>query len=200
MNAALSPDPSTPVEGGFYAGRILIAGVAYALIVAPKAEGEHEPIAWHDSYDSIPGALSYNDGLVNTAIMCAAGSKLAKWAQGLTIGGFSDWYLPSLDELEVCYRAFKPTTEANYCWARSGINMNSVPAAPPYTPGFPQQTENELFRAGAVQAFEEAAYWSSTQHVADSSDAWFQDFYDGYQGYWGKVNELRARAVRRLAI
>jgi len=34
--------PGMPLEGGFYAGRILIAGVPYGLIVAPKAEGERE--------------------------------------------------------------------------------------------------------------------------------------------------------------
>ena len=46
MNAQsidIPPPAAAPLEGGFYAGRILITGILYALIVAPKAEGEHKP-------------------------------------------------------------------------------------------------------------------------------------------------------------
>lgn len=200
MNAATIPDPTSAFAGGFYAGRIRIDGVLYALIVAPKAAGERAKNAWIGSYKDVPGAKSYNDGLANTIAMAEAGSALAKWARDLRIGGFDDWYIPSLDELEVCYRHLKPSSEPNSCWARSGINLNSDPAAHPYTPEFPVQTENELFRVGGSEAFDEGSYWTSTQHESGHSDAWGQDFDDGSQGYWGKDYELRARAVRRLAI
>lgn len=199
MNAATIPDPTSAFAGGFYAGRIRIGTVLYALIVSPKLPGEYVGV-WHTSYASIEGATSYNDGLANTNAMAEAGSALAKWARDLRIGGFDDWYIPSLDELEVCYRHLKPSSDPNSCWARSGINLNSDPAAHPYTPEFPLQTENDLFRVGGSEAFDEGSYWTSTQHESSHSDAWGQSFDGGSQGDWFKGSELRARAVRRLAI
>jgi hypothetical protein len=203
MNAQtidLPPTAAAPLEGGFYAGRILIAGILYALIVAPKAEGEHKPGVWSKSEKSVPGALSWNDGVANTAAMAEAGSALAKWAQCLKIGGFSDWYLPSLDELELCYRYLKPTTEPNYLWSRSGINVSAVPPTYPYVADFPAQTAHELFRAGGSEAFVDDVYWSSTQHASGGTYAWGQDFSRGGQYGWDKGDHIRARAVRRLAI
>lgn len=200
MNAVTIPDPLSSFAGGFCVGRILITGVAYALIVAPRAEGDRAPIMWHPKCPDVPGAKSYNDGRANTLAMAEAGSKLAQWALDLRIGGFADWYVPSLDELELCYRHLKPTSEQNSCYARSGINLSADPPAWPYTPEAPVQTANEFFRAGGSEAFEEVAHWTSTQHASGSSLAWGQDFGNGYQGGWDKYGELRARAVRRLAI
>ncbi len=188
------------MDGGFYAGRIMIADQAFALIVAPKTEGEHAPSIWIDDYKDVPGALSYNDGLANTKAMAEAGSDLAKWAMDLRIGGNDDWYIPSLDELEVIYRNLKPGTQENYCWARSGINMSAIPPTHPYTPQFPLQTVAESFQSGGAEAFEENLYWTSTRYVADKDYAWSQGFSLGYQGSSFTYDELRARAVRRVPV
>jgi hypothetical protein len=106
--------PGTPFAGGFYAGRINIDGAAFALIVAPKAEGQLKDQPWNKSTKNVDGALSYFDGYKNTLAMADAGSKLARAMLDLRIAGHDDWYLPSLDELEVVYRHLKPTTEENY--------------------------------------------------------------------------------------
>ena len=190
----------TPFAGGFYAGTIRIDGALHALIVAPKAEGQHEDTEWNSSRDNVTGALSYNDGLANTKAMSEAGSALAQWSLGLNIGGFSDWYLPSLDEQEIIYRSLKPTEEKNYCWARSGINLNAAEPAAPYTPDSPIQTTAEAFQAGGAEAFDPVWYWTSTQHAAGSSCAWVQYFGYGSQGIDLKDGQYRARAVRRIAI
>ena len=190
----------TAMGDGFYAGRILIDGIAYALIVAPKAEGEHDDAAWIDDYKDVPGAKSHNDGLANTRSMAEAGSELAQWARDLRIGGNDDWYLPSQDELEIIYRNLKPTTRENYCYARSGINLSAIEPTRPYTPEFPVQTLAEAYQAGGEQSFDTTWYWSSTQHASDSIYAWGQNFLDGYQGSYLKDDECRARAVRRLPI
>lgn len=194
------PAIGSPMDGGFYAGRIRIGEQAYALIVAPKGEGEHDDTIWIKNYQDVPGAKSYNDGLANTQAMAEAGSALAKWAQGLRIGGHDDWYLPSLDELEIIYRNLKPTTRENSCYARSGINLSAVEPTAPYTPTFPVKTQAEAFQEGGEQAFASAWYWSSTQHASTSDSAWCQHFDHGSQYYGYKDYELRARGVRRLII
>ncbi len=190
---------NTPFAGGFYAGKIMVNGIAYALIVAPKAEGETE-LPWNDSDDRVTGAESFNDGAANTAAMLVAGSDLAKWAAGLNIDGYADWYIPSLDELEVIYRALKPTTETNTLYARSGINASAIPPTMPYTRAEPAQTTAEAFQSGGEQAFADTWYWTSTQHAYYSDYAWVQVFYYGFQNYYGKSYSGRARAVRRLPI
>jgi hypothetical protein len=184
--------------GGFYAGRIRIGADVFALIVAPKAEGEHKTAPLLESSKSIPGALSFFDGAANTAALAEAGSDLAKWAQGLAIGGFTDWYLPARDELEVLYRSFKPTTEENYCWR--GDNPSSVPPGYAYSLDVPAQSSAEAYREGAPEAFDDAWYWSSTQYAGGVAYAWYQYFGDGGQGDGHKDGPLRARAVRRVKV
>ncbi|MDP3137195.1 MAG: DUF1566 domain-containing protein [Burkholderiaceae bacterium] len=190
----------TTMGGGFYAGRIHVDGKHYAIIVAPKAEGEHPDTEWIADYKDVPGAKSYNDGLANTAAMATAGSALALWASDLRIDGHDDWYLPSQDELEILYRNLKPTAEENSQWGRSGINSSAIKPTLPYTTEAPTKTQAEVFIAGGDQAFDTTWYWSSTQLAAYSGNAWFQHFYDGYQDDGLKSAELRARAVRRLPI
>jgi hypothetical protein len=185
---------------GFYAGRITVAGVLYALIIAPKAEGEREDIAWLDSEERVSGADSYNDGAPNTAAMAEAGSELAQWARGLTIGGQSDWYIPSQDELEIIYRNLKPTAETNTLYGRAGVNPSAVPPTHAYSRELPAKTEAADFAEGGAQAFADDWYWSSTQHASYDDYAWLQGFDDGYQDYGNKSARLRARAVRRFAI
>lgn len=190
----------TPMEGGYYAGRAKINGREYGIAVAPKAHGEHKAAVWNRSTKSVEGALSYCDGLLNTQAMADAGSKIAAWALALDIGGHKDWYIASQDELEVCYRAFKPTDEKNWLSARSGINLSAVPPTYPYTAALPAQTADELFRAGGSEAFEAEWYWTSTQHASGGTDAWCQDFSYGNQYVYLKGGTSRARAVRRFPL
>ena len=186
--------PGTPFEGGFYAGRIRVNDDVFALIVAPKAQGDAEPAPWGKYGSEIPGAASFFDGRANTIAMAEAGSEIARWALQLDIGGRTDWYLPSRDELELIYRNLKPTAEKN--WRSRGDNPSSVPVGYAYSPDAPAQTAAEAFREGGSEALKDGWYWSSTQYSAYL--AWYQDFGDGYQGGSGKTNELRARAVRRF--
>ena len=190
----------TAMDGGFYAGRIMVGDQAYALVVAPKADGEHADTKWHEDYDNIEGAKSYFDGLANTDAMAEAGSELAQWARTLTIAGHDDWYLPSQDELEIIYRNLKPTTRENWCYYRSGINLSAIEPTRPYTEKFPLQTQAELFQEGGAEAFDATWYWSSTQHASSTAYAWCQTFGSGDQHNSSESLTCRARAVRRLPI
>jgi len=113
-NQKIPTKPGTAFGGGFYAGRFYIGADAYALIVAPKAEGQIEPMPWNKSLKLVTGATSYCDGMANTMAMAKAGSALAKQVLKLRIGGFKDWHLPSRLQLLIAYhelataKAFAP--------------------------------------------------------------------------------------------
>jgi hypothetical protein len=194
------PAIGTPMASGFFAGTFRVAGQSFALIVAPKAHGEHKDSTWIKDYQAVPEAQSYCDGHANTVAMAAAGSALGKWARSLVIGDCNDWYLPSQDELEILYRNLKPTSDENTCWARSGINLSALDPTRPYTPAMPAQTAAEAFRNGADEAFAPTWYWTSTQPASASDFAWFQFFDYGTQDCNITSYKLRARAVRRLPI
>lgn len=177
------------LEGGFFAGYINSNGALFAIVAAPKSL-EISGV-WGERGALIEGADSFHDGAANTAAMAAAGCKIATQVQS---GG---WYIPSRDELELLYRAFKPTTEENYTY-RSGDNPSSSPAGYPYTEALPAQTSVADFKGDEPEAFEDAWYWSSSQYSA--CNAWIQDFDDGNQYCNGKGYEGRVRPVRRIQV
>ena len=187
--------PGTPYAGGFYAGRINIEGEQYAIIVAPKST-ELETI-W-GSASRQTNAKSFFDGAANTQAMVESGSDLAKYMQSLDNNGFNDWYLPSRDELEICYRNLKPTANENYCWR--GDNPSSVPPGYAYTRDLPAQTSAPTFQDDGAEAFEPVWYWTSTQDAGNPDSAWIQDFGTGNQNHDHELYEYRARAVRRCLV
>jgi hypothetical protein len=187
--------------GGFYAGKINVSGTQYYLIVAPKASGENSSVSW--GIDGVTtGITSVINGPTNSASLAALGSsyQAAVFCEGLTIGGYSDWYLPAKNELEVLYYFLKPTTDANN--TSSGSNANAVspePVSTNYTNGSPAQTVAGIgFRAGETNAFVYGPYWSSTETAANSVSV--QYFTDGLQTNIVKANTTYARAVRRVPV
>ena len=64
----------------------------------------------------------------------------------------------------------------------------------------PTRREQSLLFANLKDQFEEAWYWSGQEHESDSGYAWYKGFRYGHQDFHRKLNELRARAVRRLVI
>jgi hypothetical protein len=207
--------------GGFYAGNIVQGGTTYYLIVAPLASGQSSStLGYKNTSDAAPAATqTLNNGSAATAAMVAAGNSTvypaAHFCNNLTIGGFSDWYLPARDELELCYRNLKPTTTANSTSNRSqsaytypegndvsadtmGVNRNSDPTGAAYTSGNPAQTSVSAFQTGNTEAFSASSYWSSSEFSA--ANAWLQSFSDGSQPSFSKGIFTRVRAFRRLAV
>ncbi len=183
----------TKLEVGFFAGYINGPAGVFGIEAAPK-DTEFEGI-WLPTYAEVPGACSYLDGSANTLAMAKAGSAIATKALATEIGGLRDWYVASRDELELLYRAFKPTQETNYVY-RNGENPSSIPVGYPYTETSPAQTSIALFQEGGAEAFEEAWYWSSTQF--SRGYAWVQYFAVGSQSVVGKDYTRRVRLVRRF--
>lgn len=163
------------------------------------AGAEHElKGAWGEYGAKIEGADSFTNSRANTEAMAAAGSELAKQVLALGVGGFNDWAIPARDVQELQYRHFKPTTEENWQYGRSGDNPNSEPVGLLYTEEDPKQTVHEAFQEDGTEAFRDTWYWSSSQRSANY--AFLMYFDDGSQLITGKDGELRVRPVRSEVI
>jgi len=196
--AVTIPEIGQPFGGGFFSGitRDPDTGKRYLNITAGA---EYELVgAWGKYGEKIDGADSFTDSRANTEAMAAAGSELAQKVLALDIAGFTDWAIPARDVQELQYRHFKPTTEENWAYGRNGDNPNSEPVGLLYTDESPTQTSIEAFQEDGPEAFQDRAYWSSSQRSADG--AFSVHFGDGYQYGYGKDDELRVRPVRSKLI
>ena len=203
--SATVPIVGSVLGGGFFAGQISTSGngiADYNLVIGPVASAESS-LKYKNVGTATAGADSVINGPQNTADIVADGNSTVypagHFCNNLVTGGFSDWYMPAKNELEVCYYNLKPTTASNN--TSSGINANAVPArASNYTAGNPLQTTATDFQSGGAEDFATVQYWSSTE--SSSYQARSQNFTDGYQipaGYT-KTYALRVRAVRRVAV
>jgi hypothetical protein len=198
------------VEGGFFAGLIshTADGVAtHALIVAPAATGASGTgytittnLQWKTTATTTAGTTSPFDGAANSANMNNASHPAAQFCEGLSIGGYSDWYLPARYELDIAYENLKPTTDSNI--TVSGINDYSVPKRTVNrTAGDPAQTSITAFQSTGSEPFVTgASHWSSTSMEISFSEAWRLSFSNGTQGEFFKTNSSRVRAFRKFAL
>ena len=199
--------PGTALGGGFFAGLISHTdnGVAtHALIVAPAATGASGAgytittnLAWKTTNTTTASTTSPFDGAANSANMNNASHPAAQFCEGLSIGGYSDWYLPARYELDIAYENLKPTTDSNN--TSYGINPYSVPERTVNrTAGAPARTSVAAFQSGGAEAFVADYHWSSTE--LSSTFAWFLVFSDGDQANGSKVITSRVRAFRKVPI
>lgn len=93
-----------------------------------------------------------------------------------------------------------PEYEGSADWdaARKWADEISVDGFADY--GLPYRKEQALCFANVPELFKPETYWSCEQRASYSDYAWGQHFGVGYQDFWVKSYELRARAVRRLKI
>ena len=189
--------------GGYYAGQIGVSSVAtHYLVVGPVASAEITNTQYKNANTGVPGADSVINGPQNTADMVADGNATvypaAHFCNDLVIGGFSDWYMPAQNELEICYYNLKPTTLSNN--TGTSTNPNAVPArASNYTTSNPAQTSVADFKSTGTQDFSIDQYWCSNEH--STTRAWLISFNDGRQySYQTKSTMFSVRAVRRVAV
>jgi hypothetical protein len=198
-----------PFGGGYFAGYISHTAdesPTHALIVAPRATGATGTsytlttnLAWKTASTTTAGTTSDFDGAANTAAMVTAGiadHPAANFCVGLSIGGYSDWYLPSRYELDIAYFNLKPSTAANdTSW---GTNIYAVPQRNSnWTAAYPTQTALTAFNTSA-EAFVASSHWSSTEATPGRGWGVFLD--SGFQADLVKTNSIRVRAFRRIAL
>lgn len=186
--------------GGYYAGQIGVSSTAtHYLIVGPVASAQSTK-QWKTTKTATTGTSSYIDGPTNSSNMNNASHPAAEFCEALTIGGYSDWYMPARNELEVCYYNLKPNTTTNN--TSSGINANSVPERTSnYTTGTPAQTSAAAFKDTGAEDYSAAIYWSSTENVNFSGKyAFTQNFNRGQQQEYDKDSSQLVRAIRRIAV
>ena len=194
-------------EGGFFAGYISHTddGVAtHALIVAPAATGASGSgytlttnKQWKTTNTTTAGTTSSFDGAANSANMNNASHPAAQFCEGLSIGGYTDWYLPARYELDIAYENLKPTTTSNN--TSYGINPYSVPERTVnFTAGTPAQTSVAAFQTGGAEDFLANFHWTSTEF--DSTDAYRPRLSDGGQFNISKTSQGFVRAFRKIAL
>jgi hypothetical protein len=204
------PNIGDAYSGGYFAGYIshTADGVAtHRLIVAPRSDGAtgtgytiSTNLRCKTAASSTTGTTSQFDGAANTAAMVTAGINshpAAQFCTELTIGGFSDWYLPARYELDIAYENLKPTTASNSTsW---GINDYSVPKRTANrTTSAPGQTAVTAFQSGQAQRFQATNHWSSAEIAGANS--WRHNFDSGLMSSTSKTTFLAVRAFRREAI
>ena len=233
------PDLGASYGGGYFAGAYSSTGngvATHLLIIAPKSTGEKavsypsSGLNYRTSQSSI--STSLYDGYANQQAMISADSSLnsfpaAKFCRDLTIGGYTDWYLPSIMEMEILYWNLKPTSNGDRTLGpgdvTQGYNAYAVPsrASTSWNTGSgPNQTSVTIFQDGQSQAFSTSgsvngnapSYWSSSSN--GSTQAWWLTPRNGYgSGGWGYYYEsmnygsigdgriaLTCRAIRKVAI
>ena len=205
--------------GGYFAGVIdttSSGGERYALILSPKAQGQSATtLMWKTENTASSGTDSKWDGWTNTLAMNDASHPAAQFTRSLMINGYDDWYLPAVDELELLYRYFKPSTHNNFVATQDwldlyanrrpydprsfGYNPSSDPVGQEYTLDYPLQTGLTQFRVSGGEDFAASSYWSSSEY--GSTNSFGQSFGHGRQGgNSSKATRRRVRAVRRLIL
>lgn len=200
----------------------------YRVITSPKSSGDNAGIAIKAPGGDLPMlSQTPSEGLASTLAMYAADSSAvypaAHWAKGLSIGGYSDWYVPSRDELELQWRNLKPAASStenmagqrgssSYNYVNRGAfpdvavignNQNSFPQGSNYTSSIPGQTASPLFIAGGSEAFTFAAsavYSSSTSYASNLGWAMQTSGAPGGQTAGSITSAYHVRAVRRSII
>ena len=102
----------------FYLGQDTLGGIVFYIYIGSDGNqhglivNKNESSAqWQSSYSTTNATRSW-DGVYNTGLMTS--SPAANYVNGLTDGGFTDWYLPSIDELSILWH--------NRFHANNGLN------------------------------------------------------------------------------
>jgi hypothetical protein len=202
-------------QGGYYAGAISVNAdnnATHYLVVSPRSGGQDSTNKKYRSISgTVSGAISRIEGPSNTSALIASAytSPAADFVRGLSIGGYTDWYIPALYELTIFYYSLKPTTGAND--TSGGANPYAVPArGSNYTSGNPARTSNTDFQSngsgtGGTQAMQmqsnfNAWFWTSTEFTSNTNRNWRVFPGGGSEDQTDKTTQQVIRAFRKVPV
>jgi hypothetical protein len=113
-------------EGGYFGGIIDNDEERYAIIVSPKDLGETK-LQFKTTNTADSGIQSTWNGQANTLNINDDEHPAAQWCSNLNINGYTDWYLPAKDELNLIYNNFKKDFIKDFYWTST-----EHIATPPY--------------------------------------------------------------------
>lgn len=204
-----------PFQGGYYAGAISVNAdnvATHYLVISPRSGGSDSTNkAYRSTSGTISGAVSRIEGPSNTSALIASAysSPAANFVRGLSIGGYTDWYIPALHELTIFYYNLKPTTGANDTF--SGANPYAVPArGSNYTSGNPARTSNTDYQSngsgtGGTQAMQmqsnfNAWFWTSTEYASNTNRNYRVFPGGGEEDVTDKTSQQVVRAFRKIPV
>ena len=190
-------------QGGYYAGTITygtetwlgLQGEQYNLVVAPKATGEASTIRQYKTSATCDGAESNQtsaqstwDGYHNTytsVIGSSSSHPAANYCQGLTIGGYSDWYLGANQELILAFGNLRQLAN----WQTGGSEA--------FTTG------TVILNGASISGI--SAYWTSTGDSCENTGTLGSaSIYYNTGGYlisgYAKTDQFFVRAIRRVPV
>lgn len=124
--------PATPYLGQNYAGGIIfyIDGTGeHGLVCATADQGSY---SWGCEGTSIATGTAVGTGATNTAAIlasCGTANIAAQACDSLVLNGYSDWFLPSVNELALMYTNLAAQglgSFGNYYWSSSQADANSA--------------------------------------------------------------------------
>lgn len=200
--------------GGYFVGQISTTqngAATHNLIVSPKATGYYPSTGGTGKqYTPATGATSTFNGATNTSYLVSVGSGFAaNFCDDLTIGGYTDWYLPALYELEILYYNLRPipAISGTYNSLLNGGNPYSVTYSGNYSETNPGQTILTAFQNAGSEALNEQRFWSSTYDTVNALPKSIVFNGSGFVNAGGlqmSINsnntDIGTRAIRRVPI
>lgn len=196
--------PATKGIKGWVEGSLKTAATSPAIASvsgtgAAGSGGTVGMVQWQSPATASPLARDYSCGkIAQDAYKDDPSYIMFQWADSLTIGGYSDWYVPSFAELNIIYVSLKPTTAQNS--TTHGANQYAVPKRGNYSAHYPAQTTAVDFKSGGPEAFATGGYWTANEFTSPNTNAWQISFHNGSEGGSVKGLSVRARVIRRISI
>jgi len=179
--------PPPPLGSTYQGGKVFyifqqgdlgyVEGETHGLIAAPSDIPFNAYRIFNGCYGNLGTSAALGTGAANTTklLACNDGVNAAKLVDALTDGGYSDWYLPSKDELNKLY-----------------LNKNLVGN---FADGSYWSSTECLGWVGGVYYgdFWQEAYY---QWFHNDADTWFYGVAPGTQSFGGKGYQKGIRAIR----
>jgi len=153
----------------FYLGQDTLGGIVFYIYIGSDGNqhglivNKNESTAQWQSSGTTTNATRSWDGAYNTGLMTS--SPAANYVNGLTDGGFTDWYLPSIDELSILWHnrfhvnnalnagGFTLLSNTSSYWSSTEANAPTAFDIPFHRGYTANSSKTNTFSVRAVRAF-----------------------------------------------